>query len=174
MLRRLAAQYKLRGMASTYACAPPRHWGSGIHDQLSRGSYGLPVRSLYGITRVQKLFITEANAKQNFFRAISTQHWKQLNSSRRAYGAGISVANAIANAAIILSCNTECTVEYVFALICLFKAGQLVNEGNMTVEDFLESNHQLRVQQQTAREEEEDRADDMEAEELNNLRQVLY
>lgn len=53
------------------------------------------------------------------------------------------------------------------------KAGQLVNEGNMTVEDFLESNHQLRVQQQTAREEEEDRADDMEAEELNNLRQEL-
>ncbi|XP_073241242.1 uncharacterized protein [Porites lutea] len=53
------------------------------------------------------------------------------------------------------------------------KAGQLVNEGNMTVEDFLESNHQLRVQQQTAREEEEDRADDMEAEELNNLRQKL-
>lgn len=50
----------------------------------------------------------------------------------------------------------------------------MVNEGNMTVEDFLESNHQLRVQQQTAREEEEDRADDMEAEELNNLRQVLY
>lgn len=44
----------------------------------------------------------------------------------------------------------------------------------MTVEDFLESNHQLRVQQQTVREEEEDRADDMEAEELNNLRQVLY
>ncbi|CAH3165688.1 unnamed protein product [Porites evermanni] len=53
------------------------------------------------------------------------------------------------------------------------KAGQLVNEGNMTVEDFLESNHQLRVQQQTTREEEEDRTDDMEAEELNNLRQKL-
>ena len=78
------------------------------------------------------------------------------------------------NAPVIFSCNKECTVEYVFALICLFKAGQLVNEGNMTVEDFLESNHQLRVQQQTAREEEEDRADDMEAEELNSLRQVLY
>lgn len=78
------------------------------------------------------------------------------------------------NAPVILSCNTECTVEYVFALICLSKAGQLVNEGDMTVEDFLESNHQLTVQQQTAREEEEDRADDMEAEELNNLRQVLY
>lgn len=62
-----------------------------------------------------------------------------------------------------------------FLLFFFFsKAGQLVNEGNMTVEDFLESNHQLRVQQQTAREEEEDRADDMEAEELNNLRQVLY
>lgn len=78
------------------------------------------------------------------------------------------------NAPVILSCNTECTVEYVFALICLSKAGQLVNEGDMTVEDFLESDHQLTVQQQTAREEEEDRADDMEAEEFNNLRQVLY
>lgn len=61
-----------------------------------------------------------------------------------------------------------------FLLFFFSKAGQLVNEGNMTVEDFPESNHQLRVQQQTAREEEEDRADDMEAEELNNLRQVLY
>ena len=42
----------------------------------------------------------------------------------------------------------------------------------MTAEDFLEANHQLRVQQQTTREEEEDRADESEAEELNNLRQA--
>lgn len=42
----------------------------------------------------------------------------------------------------------------------------------MTAEDFLEANHKLRVQQQVAREEEDDRADELEVEELNNLRQV--
>ena len=42
----------------------------------------------------------------------------------------------------------------------------------MTAEDFLESNHKLRVQQQVAREEEEDRADELEVLELNNLRQA--
>ena len=42
----------------------------------------------------------------------------------------------------------------------------------MTAEDYLESSHKLRVQQQTTREEEEDRADEFEVEELNNLRQA--
>lgn len=42
----------------------------------------------------------------------------------------------------------------------------------MTAEDFLESNQKLRVQQQVEQEDEEDRADELEAEELNNLRQV--
>lgn len=42
----------------------------------------------------------------------------------------------------------------------------------MTVEDFLEATHKLNVQQQTIREEERDRADESEAEELNNLRQA--
>ena len=42
----------------------------------------------------------------------------------------------------------------------------------MTAEDFLESSHKLRVQQQVAREEEEDKADDIEVEEFNNLRQA--
>lgn len=49
------------------------------------------------------------------------------------------------------------------------KASQLISEGNMTAEDFLEANHKLRVQQQVAKEEEEDRADEFEVEELNNL-----
>lgn len=42
----------------------------------------------------------------------------------------------------------------------------------MTVEDFLEATHKLNVQQQAIREEEQDRADESEAEELNNLRQA--
>ena len=42
----------------------------------------------------------------------------------------------------------------------------------MTAEDFLESSHKLRVQQQVAREEEEDKADDSEVQEFNNLRQA--
>ena len=42
----------------------------------------------------------------------------------------------------------------------------------MTAEDFLESSHKLRVQQQVAREEEEDNADDLELQEFNNLRQA--
>lgn len=42
----------------------------------------------------------------------------------------------------------------------------------MTAEDFLESSHKLRVQQQVAREEEEDNADDLEVQEFNNLRQA--
>ena len=42
----------------------------------------------------------------------------------------------------------------------------------MTAEDFLESSHKLRVQQQVAREEEEDKADDLEVQEFNNLRQA--
>ena len=45
-------------------------------------------------------------------------------------------------------------------------------EGNMTVEGFLEATHKLNVQQQTLREEEQDRADESETEELNNLRQA--
>ena len=45
-------------------------------------------------------------------------------------------------------------------------------EGNMTVEGFLEATHKLNVQQQTSREEEQDRADESETEELNNLRQA--
>ncbi|KAL9984067.1 hypothetical protein ACROYT_G006323 [Oculina patagonica] len=53
------------------------------------------------------------------------------------------------------------------------KAGQMISEGELTAEDFLESNHKLRVQQQVAREDEEDRSDELEAEELNNLRQKL-
>lgn len=53
------------------------------------------------------------------------------------------------------------------------KAIQLVSEGEMTAEDFLESSHKLRVQQQVAREEEEDNADDLEVQEFNNLRQKL-
>lgn len=53
------------------------------------------------------------------------------------------------------------------------KANQLITDGNMTAEDFLEANHKLRVQQQVAREEEEDRADESEVEELNVLRQKL-
>ncbi len=48
----------------------------------------------------------------------------------------------------------------------------MISEGELTAEDFLESNHKLRVQQQVAREEEEDRSDELEAEELNNLRQA--
>ncbi|XP_015775693.1 PREDICTED: trichohyalin-like [Acropora digitifera] len=52
------------------------------------------------------------------------------------------------------------------------KAGQLLMEGNMTVEGFLEATHKLNVQQQTSREEEQDRADESETEELNNLRQA--
>lgn len=42
----------------------------------------------------------------------------------------------------------------------------------MTAEDFLESTHKLRVQQQVTREEEEDKADDLEVEEFDNLRQA--
>jgi len=42
----------------------------------------------------------------------------------------------------------------------------------MTAEDFLESTHKLRVQQQVTREEEEDKADDSEVEEFDNLRQA--
>jgi len=42
----------------------------------------------------------------------------------------------------------------------------------LTAEDFLEAHHKLRVQQQVMREEEEDRADELEVEELNNLRQA--
>lgn len=42
----------------------------------------------------------------------------------------------------------------------------------MTAEDFLESSHKLRVQQQVSREEEEDNADDLEVQEFNNLRQA--
>ena len=42
----------------------------------------------------------------------------------------------------------------------------------MTVEDFLEASHKLRVQQQAVKEEEEDRADELEVEEHNNLRQA--
>lgn len=53
------------------------------------------------------------------------------------------------------------------------KAGQLLKEGNMTVEGFLEATHKLNVQQQTIREEEQDRADESETKELNNLRQEL-
>ena len=49
---------------------------------------------------------------------------------------------------------------------------QLISEGEMTAEDFLESSHKLRVQQQVAREEEEDKADDLEVQEFNNLRQA--
>ena len=45
-------------------------------------------------------------------------------------------------------------------------------EGNMTVEGFLEATHKLNVQQQTSREEEQDRADESEIKELNNLRQA--
>ena len=48
----------------------------------------------------------------------------------------------------------------------------MIADGNMTAEDFLEENHKLRVQQQVAREEEEDRADEFEVEELNVLREV--
>lgn len=48
----------------------------------------------------------------------------------------------------------------------------MITDGNMTAEDFLEANHKLRVQQQVAREEEEDRADEFEVEELNVLREV--
>ena len=48
----------------------------------------------------------------------------------------------------------------------------MIADGNMTAEDFLEENHKLRVQQQVAREEEEDRADQFEVEELNVLREV--
>jgi len=44
----------------------------------------------------------------------------------------------------------------------------------MTAEDFLESTHKLRVQQQVTREEEEDKADDLEVEEFDNLRQASY
>lgn len=53
------------------------------------------------------------------------------------------------------------------------KANQMITDGNMTAEDFLEENHKLRVQQQVAREEEEDRADEFEVEELNVLRVKL-
>lgn len=53
------------------------------------------------------------------------------------------------------------------------KARQLLMEGNMTVEGFLEATHKLNVQQQTIREEEQDRADESETKELNNLRQEL-
>lgn len=53
------------------------------------------------------------------------------------------------------------------------KANQMIADGNMTAEDFLEENHKLRVQQQVAREEEEDRADEFEVEELNVLREKL-
>ena len=42
----------------------------------------------------------------------------------------------------------------------------------MTAEDFLESSHKLRVQQQVTREEEEDKADDIEVQEFDNLRQA--
>ena len=45
-------------------------------------------------------------------------------------------------------------------------------EGNMTVEGFLEATLKLNVQQQTIREEEQDKADESETEELNNLRQA--
>ena len=48
----------------------------------------------------------------------------------------------------------------------------MITDGNMTAEDFLEANHKLRVQQQVAREEEEERADEFEVEELNVLREV--
>ena len=48
----------------------------------------------------------------------------------------------------------------------------MIADSNMTAEDFLEENHKLRVQQQVAREEEEDRADEFEVEELNVLREV--
>lgn len=50
----------------------------------------------------------------------------------------------------------------------------MIADGNMTAEDFLEENHKLRVQQQVAREEEEDRADEFEVEELNVLREVSF
>ncbi|XP_068710137.1 golgin subfamily A member 6-like protein 26 [Montipora foliosa] len=53
------------------------------------------------------------------------------------------------------------------------KAGQLISEGNMTAEDFLEATHKLNVQHQAIREEEEDRADELDSEELNNLREQL-
>lgn len=42
----------------------------------------------------------------------------------------------------------------------------------MTAEDFLEASHKLRVQQRVVKEEEEDKADELEVEELNNLRQA--
>lgn len=42
----------------------------------------------------------------------------------------------------------------------------------MTVEDFLEASHKLRVHQQAVKEEEEERADELEVEEHNNLRQA--
>ena len=42
----------------------------------------------------------------------------------------------------------------------------------MTAEDFLEASHKLRVQQQVIKEEEEDKSDELEVEELNNLRQA--
>ena len=42
----------------------------------------------------------------------------------------------------------------------------------MTVEGFLEATHKLNVQQQTIREEEQDKADESETKELNNLRQA--
>ena len=54
----------------------------------------------------------------------------------------------------------------------LLQASQLVSEGEMTAEDFLESSHKLRVQQQVTREEEEDKADDIEVQEFDNLRQA--
>ena len=48
----------------------------------------------------------------------------------------------------------------------------MISEGSMTAEDYLEAHHQLRVEQQMIREEEQNKTDELEAEQLNNLRQV--
>ena len=48
----------------------------------------------------------------------------------------------------------------------------MIAEGSVTAEDYLEAQYKLMVEHQMVKEEEEKRADEKEAEELDNLREV--
>ena len=52
------------------------------------------------------------------------------------------------------------------------QANQLVNEGSMTAEDYLEAQHKLHVDQEMALEQQEEEADQTEAEQLNGWTEV--
>ncbi|XP_048585230.1 trichohyalin-like [Nematostella vectensis] len=53
------------------------------------------------------------------------------------------------------------------------RANQMISEGTMTAEDFLEAYHRLVVEHQLAKEEQEDRCDDEEFQEIDSLNQQL-